>query len=357
MNKESHKTLRIGLIIPSLDVGGSEKHVIKLANLLNLKGIHVSIIILSRNINSHLISEIASGISVQKFLGNPINKILLTRKTIRDFDLNCAIGFLNLGNVMMLFLPRELIKIATIRNIPSYSIRNILKNSLLKLSYTISDLIITNNTYLVSKKLSSKLIYIPNTVATKNSVMVLNPPKNDKINIITCSNLRPVKGLVEYCQKLCELDSNTKSKIRITIIGRGPLEKQIKEILAKSEIEFILKSNIYDVSKELINADIYVHPSLSEGFSNSILEAMSHRLPVISTNVGSAETQLGSKQFLYEPKSKSDQLLKLLCVFVKNQSLRLEEGSKNMDRAIKDFSEEKMSLGYAEAFKRVGFEL
>jgi glycosyltransferase involved in cell wall biosynthesis len=41
-----------------------------------------------------------------------------------------------------------------------------------------------------------------------------------------------------------------------------------------------------DVEGVLAAADVLVHPSLEEGFSNAILEAMGASLPVIATRVG-----------------------------------------------------------------------
>ena len=156
MEKELYGSLRIGLIIPSLEVGGSEKHVVKLANFLNSKSVYVSLILLSKNIDDHLISEIANDVKIHKLYGNPIKKIALARKTVRDFNLNCVMGFLNLGNILMILLPIKLRKIATIRNVQKNSLKTIPKNILLRLSYAFADLIVTNNYHIKSKKIKSK---------------------------------------------------------------------------------------------------------------------------------------------------------------------------------------------------------
>ena len=41
-----------------------------------------------------------------------------------------------------------------------------------------------------------------------------------------------------------------------------------------------------DVYRQLDEADVFIFPSLTEGFSNALLEAMARGVPVIATDVG-----------------------------------------------------------------------
>lgn len=77
-------------------------------------------------------------------------------------------------------------------------------------------------------------------------------------------------------------------KGKIVFLGNGPEE----ETLRKYVIENNLSGNVFfkgfvsntEVKKELIQADILLHPSFREGGSWSILEAMSYGLPVVCLN-------------------------------------------------------------------------
>lgn len=71
------------------------------------------------------------------------------------------------------------------------------------------------------------------------------------------------------------------------LAGRGKLEASLKQQIKQLGIQknFILLGFVEDVSSLLRNADIFVLTSLYEGMPNSILEAMAHGLPVVSTRV------------------------------------------------------------------------
>ncbi|MGM0377187.1 MAG: glycosyltransferase [Bacteroidota bacterium] len=71
------------------------------------------------------------------------------------------------------------------------------------------------------------------------------------------------------------------------LAGQGKLESEIKEQIKRYGIEknFILLGFFEDIHPLLKNADIFVFSSLYEGMPNSLLEAMAHGLPVVSTNV------------------------------------------------------------------------
>jgi glycosyltransferase involved in cell wall biosynthesis len=80
--------------------------------------------------------------------------------------------------------------------------------------------------------------------------------------------------------------------VRFLMIGAVSVEKNYRsemEVLARDlnlEGRVIFTGQRHDVADILREVDIVVHPSLTEGLSNVILEAMAAGLPVVATNTG-----------------------------------------------------------------------
>lgn len=85
-----------------------------------------------------------------------------------------------------------------------------------------------------------------------------------------------------------ELDPSLKARLRLVMIGNGPLRAAAQELLAVAGIAELawLPGERHDVPEILRGLDCFVLPSLAEGISNTILEAMASGLPVIATRVG-----------------------------------------------------------------------
>ncbi len=78
------------------------------------------------------------------------------------------------------------------------------------------------------------------------------------------------------------------SRLRLALIGDGPLRSTCQQLLDDAGVGELAwlpgeRSDIPDVMRGL---DCFVLPSLAEGISNTILEAMASGLPVIATDVG-----------------------------------------------------------------------
>ena len=111
-----------------------------------------------------------------------------------------------------------------------------------------------------------------------------------------------MKGLFYLSRIIKKLEKTHKDKFNFTIIGSGPLEEWLKNELPNTTFKKNLSHK--DVLKEMSLKDIFLFPSLFEGFGLVISEAMSCGMVVISTNrTGLKDISKGNDSILVPPKS------------------------------------------------------
>ncbi|WP_333609515.1 TIGR03088 family PEP-CTERM/XrtA system glycosyltransferase [Arsukibacterium sp.] len=101
----------------------------------------------------------------------------------------------------------------------------------------------------------------------------------------------PVKNhplLVKAYIELCQQDIHFKANSALVIIGEGEFRADMIRQLAQAGLtsQCWLPGNRDDIASILPACSVFVLPSLAEGISNTILEAMASGLPVIACRVG-----------------------------------------------------------------------
>lgn len=110
-------------------------------------------------------------------------------------------------------------------------------------------------------------------------------PDDEVVGIV--ARLDPVKDhrtLFRAAGRLIE----THPRLKLLVVGGGPLQAELQAEVAGSPLasHVVFTGPQLDVPSLYHCMDVYAQPSLYEGVSGSILEAMSTRLPVVSTAVG-----------------------------------------------------------------------
>ena len=109
--------------------------------------------------------------------------------------------------------------------------------------------------------------------------------KNEKI-LIHISNFRPLKRVVDVIKVFEKVQKEIPSKL--LMVGEGPerikAQRYVKRNQLRNKVLFFGKSN--EINELLCYSDIFILPSEKESFGLAALEAMIHKVPVISTNAG-----------------------------------------------------------------------
>lgn len=160
--------------------------------------------------------------------------------------------------------------------------------------------------------------------------------------VITCvSKLRRGKGheyLLEALETLLCHSREGENSVKLLIVGDGEqknkLLKQIEDYRSKPAINFLGNRN--DVKEILRISDIFILPTLGEGMSNAIMEAMASGLPVITTDIPeNRELIVHEKTGVLVPKKDSALLAEELDALLRDTQKR-KNLSRNAKRAISE---------------------
>jgi glycosyltransferase involved in cell wall biosynthesis len=84
--------------------------------------------------------------------------------------------------------------------------------------------------------------------------------------------------------------------------------------------------------------DVFVLPSFAEGTSKSVIEAMAHGLPIITTNVGGSPDLLPTGAGILVPPGDSAALANAMQCLASDPALRKQMGQAARDRYLKLFA-------------------
>src|SRR5690606_8036606 len=114
----------------------------------------------------------------------------------------------------------------------------------------------------------------------------------------------------------------------------------------------MLRGHVDGVREKMKNADVFVLPSLNEGNSNALLEAMAAGLPIVSTRVGGTPLLVGNEAapWLCEP-GDIDALADRLTRLIEDESTRKALGVAMRSRVEQYFDIGKVASSYTCAYR------
>lgn len=170
----------------------------------------------------------------------------------------------------------------------------------------------------------------------------------NSIVIGTVGRLAKVKDqltLVRAFTRLIEETPVFRDRVRLALIGDGPMKQEVWSLLENAGLLDLTwmpgpRNNVHEVLRSF---DIFVLPSMNEGISNTILEAMATGLPVIATDVGgNPELVEHSRTGLLVPPSDSEAMAKAMKEYLDDSEMMRSHGRAARERVEASFSLETM---------------
>ena len=182
---------------------------------------------------------------------------------------------------------------------------------------------------------------------------------NNKLRLLCVSRLIERKGIDYLLRSISLIKEEFSNIFELWIVGEGNLEQQLKRlsrqlgivdvISFKGYIEHDRLPDIYAIS------DIFILPSLNEGMSNTVLEAMASGLPIVTTDTGGAKELIDGNGIII-PTNDVKGITGALSKLIKKTSLRKQMGIKSRELASKfswsAVAEDYMSL-YEKCLKNI----
>lgn len=174
----------------------------------------------------------------------------------------------------------------------------------------------------------------------------------DTVLIGTVGRLQAVKDQATLLRAFASLRDSQPAlwpRMRLALVGDGPLAQELAALVRQLGLaqQVWLAGARDDIPALLAAFDLFVLPSLSEGISNTILEAMACGLPVLATAVGGNVELVndGHDGRLFEPGDVAG-LAALLSAYSADSALRLAHGKAARQDALARFSIDSMISNY-----------
>lgn len=166
------------------------------------------------------------------------------------------------------------------------------------------------------------------------------------VTITYVGRLESVKGVDDYLAAAAPLKDRYPN-VRVQVVGwykpEHPLVSQYQD-----RVSFLgLRKDIADL---LSKSDIFVLPSLSEGLSNALMEAMSASCACVASEVGGNRYLLADGAGILYPRRDRQKLQEALVSLLENPSFRSDLQKRGRERIEKVFSWQIVQKRYSELF-------
>lgn len=356
----------VTLFITSLSCGGAEHQITILANELTENGYCVSLVTFGQCADYYFVSKKVNRV-VLKHNGSTAGKLISIYHFFLRVKTDCVISFGTRESFLVLIplLFRKKIKVIAGERNCTVSKPTLYERLLMNFFYKRANFIVPNSftqrNYIIKNKpkYTCKTVTIINyTEINKFKFSAL--PTNNPIRIGIFSRYHAQKNCLRFLDAIAIVKSRTEKKFVVDWYGNQNFENLMlknyfdnvkKKVLDLGLIDVVnLNDAVKNVSELLPQYDAICLPSLKEGFSNSISEAICCGKPMLVSNVSdnSILVHHGENGFLFNPENIESIADAILCFLKLENKDKCLMGQKSRKIASELFSKENFLNAYTE---------
>lgn len=201
-----------------------------------------------------------------------------------------------------------------------------------------------------------RILMTPNGIRMSESNLRPVPGKESQgtCRVVFVGRLDPEKRIDDLLHAWKRVVDSTSRSVQLELWGDGLMEVELKGLCSKLGIAATVtfQGHVDSVRDNLGKMDLFVLPSIREGNSNAILEAMAAGLPVVSTRVGGTPMLVGPEgaAWLVDP-GDAEALAARLLKLIEDNNLRQQLGAAMHRRIVKHFDIRHVAGTYAAAYE------
>lgn len=352
--------IKVAVILPSFDIGGTENMVAQLATYIDKSRFQLHVISLRGYMNTPVQKMIeASGVDVTYCDRTKKNDIKVWTKVYRMLlKFNPDIIHSNMYPFLYTIpylLTHKVKLLHTIHNKPVNEFLDKYKK-VIRILYKMDKAIPVAISHTVEKEMKElyqlkRIERVYNPVDLKRFNSDRTAISINEVEFITVGRLMKQKNqallfraFADACQRI--------SNIKLSILGDGELKNDLvalaKELNVINNITFY--GNVSNVEWYLAKADVFVLSSDYEGLPLSILEAMASGLPIVATDVGGVVDIVTDNGFLI---NKGDQveLANRIVELAKSDNKRIKLGTNSKNNS-KEYDSHKFATKYQDLYEK-----
>jgi glycosyltransferase involved in cell wall biosynthesis len=365
---EQSRRIRVLKFLNHFYVGGTERQFVHIANGLDRTRFDVDVACFKRE--GPLLDSLHAGIPVHTY---PVRRNLYSSRSVlsqlrlmkdvrkRPFDIVHTYGWY--PNVFAIPASRLAFRpaiIASVRDVGAYMTPA--KIHALKFVCALADCVLANSgagrDWLVEQGVRPAKIEV-----IHNGIVV--PPLIERMRGLTpvrqefripsdqpvCACIgRVVSGKgIDFYLRAARILADRGRNVRFLMVGALSVEQNYQSDMKSLASQLNLGDRVIftgerkNISEILREVDIVVHPSLTEGLSNVILEAMAASVPVVATSVGgNPELVEHGRNGLLVPAQNATEIADAVCWLLDQPEMARSFGERGRQRVIEEFALDRM---------------